>query len=185
VEHGLMPPFAAWENFYVIVGSSAAALMGLQFVVTVLAAGISLPSAGLSTNAFSTPTIVHFCAALLISGIVSAPWHTVFSPSLALAAVGVTGLGYSLLILRRVRRYPDYALVLEDWIWHIVLPLVAYVALLVNGILLPGDAATCLFIVGASALLLLFVGIHNAWDAVTYIAIHRRAGEKAEPSKPT
>src|SRR6266576_2769898 len=31
-------PFSAWENFYVIIGSSAAALTGLQFVVVVLGA---------------------------------------------------------------------------------------------------------------------------------------------------
>jgi hypothetical protein len=60
---------------------------------------------------------------------------------------------------------------LEDWIWHGVLPLVAYAALLGAAVTLPRHAATSLFGVGATAVLLLFVGIHNAWDAVTYIAL--------------
>jgi hypothetical protein len=33
-----------------------------------------------------------------------------------------------------------------------------------------------MFIVGATALLLLFVGIHNAWDGVTHLAL--RATQK-------
>jgi hypothetical protein len=184
VEQALMPEFAGWQNFYVIVGSSAAALMGLQFVVSTLVADVDVPATGHSMSAFGTPTIVHFCAALLISVIVSAPWPTVAGPSLAIAASGLLGLGYTLLVLRRVRRQTDYTPVLEDWIWHTALPLVAYAALLVDGVLLPADASTCLFFVGGTALLLLFIGIHNAWDAVTYFTIERRQGEKAEPPKP-
>ena len=34
-----MTALAGWENFYVIVGSSAGALIGLQFVVVALIAG--------------------------------------------------------------------------------------------------------------------------------------------------
>ncbi len=185
MEHALIQQLDAWHDFYVIIGSSAAALIGLQFVVMALVAGAGTRTSKHSASAFGTPTIVHFSAALLIAATISAPWQTFFSPSLAIAAFGATGLGYSLLVLRRVRRQTDYAPVLEDWIWHTLLPFVAYVALLIDGMLLPGDPATCLFIVGGSALLLLFVGIHNAWDAVTYFVIDRRMGEKAEPRKTT
>jgi hypothetical protein len=64
--------------------------------------------------------------------------------------------------------------VLEDWIWHCALPLIAYMALFVAAIVLQSDPATSLFVVGGTALLLLFVGIHNAWDSVVYIALHQR-----------
>jgi hypothetical protein len=63
---------------------------------------------------------------------------------------------------------------MELRISHIVLPLVAYSALSVSGILLPRDPGPWLFVVAASTLLLLFVGIHNAWDSVTYIALQRQ-----------
>ncbi len=76
-----MSPFAAWESFYVILGSSAAALTGLQFVVMVLGAEINAPATVHTTRAFGTPTIVHFCAVLLNSAILSAPWHRVTSAS--------------------------------------------------------------------------------------------------------
>jgi hypothetical protein len=75
-----------------------------------------------------------------------------------------------------------YVPVLEDWIWHSVLPLIAYAALFVSGIFLPDDPPPWLFAIGASALLLLFVGIHNAWDAVTYLATQRRRGKGEEPA---
>jgi len=70
-----MSLFAAWESFYVIVGSSAAALTGLQFVVMVLGAEISAVGTVHTTRAFGTPTVVHFCAVLLNAAILSASRH--------------------------------------------------------------------------------------------------------------
>jgi len=180
----LLSPFTAWENFYVIIGSSAAALTGLQFVVIVLGAEISAPSTANTTRAFGTPTVVHFCAVLLNSAILSAPWRRTSSAALAIAVFGLVGFAYTLLVLRHTRRQTVYTPVLEDWIWHSVLPLIAYAALLTGGIFLPDDPPPWLFVIGASALLLLFVGIHNAWDAVTYIATLRRRRKPDEPDEP-
>ena len=64
----------AWENFYIIVGSSAGALTGLQFVVMALAAETEMNTDTGEVDAFGTPTIVHFCAVLLVSAILSMPW---------------------------------------------------------------------------------------------------------------
>ena len=180
MEHALISPLAAWETFYVIVGSSAAALTGLQFVVIVLAADLRAPATVHSTRAFGTPTVVHFCAVLLNAALLSAPWRRISNTALAVGAFGLAGLVYTLLVFRHARRQTDYVPVLEDWIWHTALPLISYAALLATGILLPRDPATCLFVIGATALLLLFIGIHNAWDAVTYIALQRRSGSASQ-----
>ena len=170
MEHGALPSFAAWESFYVIVGSSAAALTGLQFVVTVLGAEMRGPRSAHVTSAFSTPTIVHFCAVLLNAAILSAPWRRLPSAALAICVFAALGVFYTFLVLGHARKQSDYVPVLEDWIWHTILPLVAYLALLVSAVFLPGDPGPSLFVVGGASLLLLFVGIHNAWDAVVYIA---------------
>ena len=106
------PLFASWESFYVIVGSSAGALTGLQFVV-----------------------------------------------------------------IRRARSQTDYTPVFEDWLWHGGLPIAAYTACLAAAVILPRNADTGLFVVAATALLLLFVGIHNAWDAVTHLALQANQKE--------
>ncbi|MDX6289480.1 MAG: hypothetical protein QOH42_1279 [Blastocatellia bacterium] len=160
-----------WESFYVIVGSSGAALTGLQFVVMALIAESSRRSTGREISAFGTPTVIHFCAVLLISAIVSAPWHALSSVAYALGACGFAGLTYMLIVIRRARQQTGYRPVFEDWLWHVVLPLVAYALVLVAASLLTSHSPRLLFLVALAALLLLFIGIHNAWDTITYFAI--------------
>jgi hypothetical protein len=164
-------PLAAWESFYVIVGSSGAALTGLQFVVIALIAGSRRRSTSREVDAFGTPTIVHFCAVLLVSAILSAPWQGLSIVSLALGAFGVAGLVYGAVIVSRARRLTRYRPVFGDWLWHVVLPLIAYALLLISAIMLRNSPQRALFVTGATCLLLLFIGIHNAWDSVTYIVI--------------
>ena len=163
----------AWQNFYVIVGSAAAALTGLQFVVLVLGAGLNWTPTVPATRAFGTPTVVHFCAVLLVSAILTAPWQALASVELALFTCALFGFVYALVVIRRARGQTDYVPVLEDWIWHCALPMLAYGTLLVAALELPRYPAPSLFVVGATAILLLFVGIHNAWDSVTYMAMRR------------
>ena len=63
-----MTPFAGWQNFYVIIGSSTGALIGLQFVVMALIANLPRrPVEAQAGHAFATPNIVHFGAVLLLS----------------------------------------------------------------------------------------------------------------------
>jgi len=172
--------FSAWESFYVIVGSSAGALTGLQFVVVTLVADMR-PRSGMSEiNAFGTPTVVHFCAALLISAILSAPWHRLESAGATLAVCGGLGIGYTLIVTNRARHATLYHPVFEDWVWHVILPLVAYVDFLIAALLLQRGPGPELFAIGGGALLLLFIGIHNAWDTVTYIAL----SQDEEPRTP-
>jgi predicted membrane-bound spermidine synthase len=161
----------AWETFYVIVGSSGAALTGLQFVVIALIAESPRRATTREIEAFGTPTTIHFCAALLISAILSAPWHGLSRLAIALGACGLAGVVYGLIVLRRTLRQTTYRPVMEDWIWHTVLPLISYALLLAAAIILPSYPRRVLFVVAVSVLLLLFIGIHNAWDTVTYIAI--------------
>jgi hypothetical protein len=78
-----MTALAGWENFYVIVGSSAGALIGLQFVViTLIASRPVAPGLAQAGAAFATPTIIHFGSVLLLSAILSAPWHGVTGPAI-------------------------------------------------------------------------------------------------------
>jgi hypothetical protein len=67
-----------------------------------------------------------------------------------------------------MRTQSAYKPVFEDWLFHVLLPFAAYTALAVTAFAAGSHLHEALFAVGAAALLLLFVGIHNAWDAVTY-----------------
>lgn len=170
--HGAL---STWESFYVIVGSSAAALTGLQFVVMALVSDIEARASNGEIEAFATPNVVHFTAVLVVSAVLSAPWPTLTAASLLIGALGVAGIVYSIIVARRAKRTVNYKPVLEDWIWHVALPFVGYTALLVGPLLVRRDPEDALFAVAGAALLLLVVGIHNAWDTVTYIVLNTAA----------
>jgi len=167
-----MTPLTGWENFYVIVGSSAGALIGLQFVVMALVANlprsVAQGDAGNAGNAFATPNVVHFGTVLLVSGLLSAPWHDVSTPTVLLGIVGLCGVAYSLIVARRMRAQTLYRPVFEDWLCHAILPFVAYAMLAASADEVRAHTYGAMFGVAASVLLLLFVGIHNAWDAASY-----------------
>jgi len=169
----------AWETFYVIVGSSGAALTGLQFVAVALAA--ERKPTGEQVGAFGTPTVFHFSFALLIAAIATAPWRSIGGPAAALALSGVGGVVYAVIVARRARRQDGYAMVMEDWIWHVALPFCAYATLLCGALGLHWHAGAALFAVAAATLLLLFIGIHNAWDAVAWFVVERAKTKRGAP----
>lgn len=165
----------AWQSFYVIVGSSAGALTGLMFVVITLVAGVKEPPSPYQINGFATPAVVHFSAVLLLSAVISAPWPDAHFVGTALGVGALAGLVYMVIVLRRLLRPAPYKPVVEDWIWHVVLPFVAYIVLLIAHLGLGHQQGWALYTIGGAALLLLFIGIRNAWDTVIYIAVTQRA----------
>ncbi len=160
-----------WANFYIMAGSSAAALTGLMFVVITLAAGRERSQGsqdGIST--FSTPTVTHFCVALLVSALLSAPWRSLIHPDALVGLIGLLGVVYLVRLALRTRRLTLYTPDLSDWTWYTVLPFVAYGALLTGAIGLAVTPADALFAIAGGVLLLIFIGIRNAWDVVTFLA---------------
>src|SRR5512144_938565 len=114
-----MRELAEWDTFYVIVGGAAGALIGLQFVVITLIAARPTRDAAEAGSAFTTPTIVHFSAALLLSIVVRAPWNAMSPLAFAWGAVGCVGAGYVAVVARRMRRQAAYRPQLEDWLLHV------------------------------------------------------------------
>src|SRR5438105_5975764 len=121
-----MTALAGWENFYVIVGSSAGALIGLQFVVMTLLADAPVAQADAQAGkAFGTPNVVHFGVVLLLSALVSAPWPGIAVVAALWSLMGLGGVLYSGVVARRMRRQRAYRPVFEDWLFHVLLPLAA------------------------------------------------------------
>jgi hypothetical protein len=174
---------APWSNFYVIVGSAAAGLTGLMFVVITLVADgrMGTTHAGIAT--FSTPTIVHFGAALFVAASLAAPWRSLTHVVVLLGLTGVIGLVYALRVIVLAKNLTQYRPGADDWTWYAILPLVAYLAILASALLLTIAPKNALFVLAAGVLLLVFIGIHNAWDVVVWIAVGK--GEDAgSDSKP-
>jgi hypothetical protein len=159
----------SWDNFYVIVGSSGAALTGLQFVVMTLLTESRARRDSLEIDAFGTPTVVHFCAVLLVAATLSAPWGSARAVAIALLVCGLAGMIYTVIVTHRAR-FTRYRPVFEDWLCHVALPFLSYLAIAGGAVAFPQDPVSALFLIAAAAMMLLFVGIHNAWDTVTFIA---------------
>src|SRR6267143_5119061 len=172
-----------WESFYVIVGSSAGGLTGLMFVVVALVKESSLPRSPDSIDAFGTPNVIHFVAVLLLAAVLSAPWQRFKDPAHVVGATALAGVVYVLIVVRRMLRQTDYKAVLEDWVWHAILPMAAYAALFVGAAGLSHGQIWALFLIAAVSLLLLGIGIHNAWDTVTSLAMQPRETDKKEKPK--
>ena len=183
MQEAQLAPLATWQTFYILIGTAAATLTGLMFVVVTLLAGVRVPLSSEVFATFNTPNVVHFSIVLLVALVLSTPWQALWMAGALLGFCGLGGATYTVIVVRRVRRQSDYRPVLEDWLFHTVLPLVSYSTLVIAGILLPGQPTQALFIIAAATVLLLFVGIHNAWDNMTFIAIELSQRENTRQEK--
>lgn len=179
-----MPLLAEWDSFCVIVGSSAGALIGLQFVVMTLMADRQMPRSPDAGAAFGSPTVVHFSVVLFLSALLRAPWQSITSVMIMLGLFGVGGLVYAVIVLRRMLRQTVYQPVAEDWLFHLILPFVSYLLLAVTPLWGEPHARLALFGVAAASLLLLYTGIHNAWDAVAFSVFMNQGKPESQGEKP-
>jgi hypothetical protein len=180
-----MSELAKWDGFYVIMGSAAGALIGLQFVVLTLIAERPPAGAAEAGAAFGSPTVVHFGSVLFLSALVHAPWQTVSVPADLWGLLGVGGIAYTVIVVRRMHRQIAYQPQFEDWLFHVALPLAAYALFALSSLAassVPAYERPSLFALGGAALLLLFIAIHNAYDNVAYHVLVNMAG--ANPGRP-
>jgi hypothetical protein len=161
-------PLTAWANFFVITGSAGAALTGLMFVAIAVMSQVRREISREGVGAFSTPTVVHLSAVIVISAVLSAPWADLQLLEACLLAGALAGVIYAVVIVRRFRRSRPYRPDREDWTWHGVTPSVSYLALGFGALLFPAAPAYAPYVLSAAILLLMVTGIHNAWDMVAY-----------------
>ncbi len=174
-----MTPLSEWQNFYVIVGSAAGALTGLQFVVMALIA--DMPAADEESQAitvFSTPSIVNFGAVLLLATVLVMPWHSITPISIIWTVAGIVGVLYTAFTGWRFNKQSAYSPVFEDYFFRVIMPVIGYAVLGTAAFTARTHERAALFQVAAVALLLLFIGIHDAWDNATYLIFYKRAEAK-------
>ena len=167
-------PLAGWDNFYVIVGSAAGGLTGLTFVVIALVRDARRVNP-VGLQAFVSPTMVHFGGVLALSAYMSMPHQHVATLSAGLLLGGLAGVAYGLrtaLLLRRSKA-GGYVPVREDWVWNVILPSFSYAGIACLGLLIWHRTEQSLFAVAALALLLLFIGIRNAWDIAVWMTTQK------------
>jgi hypothetical protein len=171
---------AQWSAFFMMAAGAAATLTGLMFVAVTLITGREQRTEELheGVSTFSTPTVVHFGAAFLVSAVLSMPWASLRGPFIVLMLGGLAGAIHMARVFHRTRRITTYDPDFEDWVWYTIVPFLVYVTLFIGAAVLPFATAGALFVLAGAVLALIFVGIHNAWDVVTFIAIYRPPGSR-------
>jgi hypothetical protein len=163
-----LPKMDAWHDFYVMTGSGAAALTGLLFVIVTLAPHIVARSVDTGVRSFISPIAVHFTAAMTVSAVMLAPDIPAMMLGGGLAAAGV-GLIVYMAWTRANRQWLSNKLPILDWIWYIGLPLVAFVSIIGSGIAIAKNAVMGPYTLAAATVLLIIIGIRNAWDIVVWM----------------
>lgn len=165
-----------WRDFYLLIGGASGALIGLLFVVASLTGNLEEQQTERGRQLYISPIVFHFAVVLAVGGLAMAPHVPVRIAALIVAAAGLTGLGYMIMVMRDfvLKRAPTPPHWSDPWFYG-VLPGAAYVAMTGAGLLMapaPGPGATLL---AASQGGLLAVSIRNAWDLITWIAPRQKA----------
>lgn len=164
--------FADWDNYYLMLGPSAAALIGLMFVVTTLTAGRDREQVERGKHLYTSPIVWHLAVVMVLSGAASAP--TVSARWFAAVSGGLSVLGIAMGIRSAVgiSRSPttgDWDHTFDVW-WYGIVPALVYAGLgAASALLFLGDRWGPSAIAGALMGLLL-VSIHGEWDLVTFLA---------------
>jgi hypothetical protein len=170
--------FEGWEEFYLIVGSTAGALIGLMFVVATLTAGLaSRTEVSLGSQVFFTPIVFDFAIVVVVSAIASVPEIPSLAVAVILALCAVAGVLYTTMTTGRILRggwsvEPHWS---DKWFYGI-LPAIDYVGLAVVAGVALLDPRGSAYGVGAAMLILLVIGIRNAWDLATFL-VQRSRGD--------
>ena len=167
-----MPSFGAWHEFYGLVGTAAATLVGLMFVAASVGQRVFTQERQVGLRTFLSPTVVAFTVILAISLIVVLPTPHWQVPSALLVSIGLFGVVYSWSVWRRmVREGIVKSIDLEDRVYYTVVPAAAYLMTAFAGVMLGVDQnAACVVLAGGVCLLLL-AGIRNAWDMTTWVVL--------------
>lgn len=160
---------AGWHDFQLLIGTAGATLMGLTFVAVSLAPEVIADRTSTVVRAFTTPIVAFFATVLIVALILLVPQLTPQIMGVPFAVIGISGFIY-VLTTGVHSQWRTLELGIDDWIWYLGLPLVAYGAMLAGGISLWFAPLRATYAVAAAMLLLLVVGIRNAWDVLLAIA---------------
>jgi hypothetical protein len=165
------PMFDEWQDFYLLIGSSAGALIGLMFVVTTLTIGRDLRTIERGQKLYMSPVVWNFGSILLLSGAAMAPNLNAVACGLLAGAVALGGMVAGIRITVGILTASDRLTAgwFDIW-WYGVVPTVLYLLLAGVAVALGLELRNAQVALAAVLMALLLTSIHNAWDLVTWLA---------------
>ncbi|MEI9964993.1 MAG: hypothetical protein WDM92_10060 [Caulobacteraceae bacterium] len=169
--------FENWENFYLLIGSAAAALIGLLFVVATLTTGIDRSQAARGASVYMTPTVFHFGVVLTVSAVAMTPKLSTTIEGAIIALAAAAGLAQAVYVaasLTSRKVLPDPPHWSDLWLYAVA-PGAVYLGVVAAAVFIWTGHLHAAYAVAAATMVLLLVAIRNAWDLVTSIAAIVRA----------
>src|SRR5262245_19609280 len=167
-----------WHEFYLLVGTAAATVLALLFVAVSLGAGYLTSRQQAPTRTFMSPVVIHFTSVFFIAAVCLVPSHGPIFFSVLIAATAVLGIAVSAVISVQVIRR-DWTQYVPDYFAYGLLPVAAYVALLISGIMIYTDMNYAPEVLAGVLLGLTIVNIRNAWDLTLSMVRHHADQRKS------
>lgn len=165
-----------WHDFYVLVGTASATLVGLMFVAASIGTSFFNEEHRAGMTTFITPTVVHFTAVLFICLLVIIPTHTWHTLGVLLAILGLAGSIYSGRLLLWLTVQHRFNVDWEDRTFYAFVPLLGYLLLLIAAVMLFLQSAISPDLIAGAILTLLVASLRNAWDMTVWMVIKAPTG---------
>ena len=162
-----------WETYYFMLGSSAAGLIGLLFVVVSLTTNTRSPQSEIGSRTFVTPTVFHFGVVFVIGATVVMPGLPLPAVALAVGMPALLGFIYASVIVWRMARRGVSVPHWTDYVFYGAFPGVVYLWLIAAAAGLWSDSLFGLYGLAVGTLALLLIGIRDAWDLAVWLIYHR------------
>jgi hypothetical protein len=159
--------FHAWHDFFVLLGTGAATLVGAMFVVASIGSSFLTEKSEPQIRAFMTPTVIHLSTVLLgclLAMVPSLDWP---AASIVFGLVGLAGFLYS---ARTALRVAGNQALLVDRLWYGIIPTIGYAVILAAALLMSLRAQNGLETLAVGLVLLVVASIRNSWDLIVFYA---------------
>ena len=162
-----------WHDFYLLVGTAGATLLGLLFIAVSLGAGFLTEERAAATRTFYSPIIIHFACVFFISAIATVPAHRSLFFAALIGATALVGAVISAFItVELIRR--EWTQYVRDYLAYGLLPAIGYLALFAAAALIYKESIYALDLLAGALLLLLLINIRNTWDLMLSMVRHAK-----------
>lgn len=173
------PPLAEalshWYEFYSLLGTASATMVGLLFVAATVGGGVFSGDRRAPLRVFLSASVVNFSLILAACLVVLAPVRSWELLGVLILGCVLFGLTHSCLAWRDT--LVDgliKAIDFEDRTWYLALPIVGYLCVATSGVTLALRLDLGCDALAASMGMLLAIGLHNAWDITVWMITRRR-----------
>jgi hypothetical protein len=164
--------FEGWHDFYLVLGPSAAALIGLLFIVVTLTAGLERQRAIRGAQIFMTPIVFHLGVLVLLCTLGLFPGMAALPMGAVTTACGLAGLAYAAYVSHAFLSKTVESYAGDLWYYGIAVG-VLYAVMTTAGGLLLARQAFAPYILAAGQIALFLLMVNNAWDLVVFITPRR------------